>query len=202
MNFNELMQRMRDLDQPIAEEPNEGNAFSGALDAARDAGQDEFEVDGKEYKVKEDDVEECGMSPMGSMSAMKQQDNVNMNVSMNGSGAGGIRDLLDILKNLDNGGDDGADLGDLIDKMEPPMSGPREKDVIVGDSVDAGFSDATTAPNVQTKDTEYMTKDISGGFGTQQSMHPHGYQNGDNPLAMEQLVSRLDSLYQEIKSKS
>jgi hypothetical protein len=31
----------------------EGNAFSGALDAARDAGKSEFEVDGKSYKVKE-----------------------------------------------------------------------------------------------------------------------------------------------------
>jgi len=31
----------------------EGNAFSGALDAARDAGQSEFEVDGKTYKVQE-----------------------------------------------------------------------------------------------------------------------------------------------------
>ena len=31
----------------------EGNAFSGALDAARDAGQSKFEVDGKTYKVRE-----------------------------------------------------------------------------------------------------------------------------------------------------
>ena len=31
----------------------EGNAFSGALDAARDAGKSEFEVDGKTYKVQE-----------------------------------------------------------------------------------------------------------------------------------------------------
>lgn len=31
----------------------EGNAFSGALDAARDAGKSEFEVDGKSYKVQE-----------------------------------------------------------------------------------------------------------------------------------------------------
>jgi hypothetical protein len=32
---------------------DEGNAFSGALDAARDAGKGEFKVGGKEYKVKE-----------------------------------------------------------------------------------------------------------------------------------------------------
>ena len=57
MNFNELFQKMRELDQPVTEEPNEGNAFSGALDAAKDAGKDEFEVDGKTFQVKEDDVD-------------------------------------------------------------------------------------------------------------------------------------------------
>lgn len=38
---------------PVKEDPNEGNAFSGALDAAKDAGKDEFEVDGNTYAVKE-----------------------------------------------------------------------------------------------------------------------------------------------------
>ena len=41
----------------------EGNEFSGALDAAREAGEEEFEVDGKKYKVNE-----CSdMSPMTSV---------------------------------------------------------------------------------------------------------------------------------------
>lgn len=38
------------------EEPNEGNEFSGELVKARRAGQDEFEVDGKTYPVKEDEM--------------------------------------------------------------------------------------------------------------------------------------------------
>ena len=38
----------------IDEDPNEGNEFSGALKKAKDAGEDEFEVDGKKYKVKEE----------------------------------------------------------------------------------------------------------------------------------------------------
>lgn len=37
----------------VTEEPNEGNEFSGALAKAKAAGQDEFEVGGKRYKVKE-----------------------------------------------------------------------------------------------------------------------------------------------------
>jgi len=196
MNFQELYRRIEALDRPVNEEPNEGNAFSGALDAAKDAGQDEFDVDGKTFQVKEDDVEECGMD-MPSM-ASKQPDNVSMNLSMNGSGAGGIKDLLDILRNIENSDDsEGDDLGDLIGQMDSPSSG--KKDVIVGDSIDGEFSNATTEPNPEYKDTDYMTKDISGGFGTQQTMHPHGYQNADNPLAMETLKSKLSNLYQEVK---
>ena len=37
----------------LDEEPNEGNEFAHELKKARDAGKDEFEVDGKKYKVKE-----------------------------------------------------------------------------------------------------------------------------------------------------
>jgi len=56
-------------------EPNEGNAFSGALAAAKSSGEDKFNVDGKEYDVKEGDEEmseeeecdECG-------SEMKEED--------------------------------------------------------------------------------------------------------------------------------
>ena len=52
-----------------------------------------------------DIIEECGMTPMSS--PMPQQDNVSMNVSMNGSGAGGIRDLMSILKNIEDTGEQG-----------------------------------------------------------------------------------------------
>ena len=37
----------------MVEAPNEGNEFSGNRKKAMDAGEDEFEVDGKKYKVKE-----------------------------------------------------------------------------------------------------------------------------------------------------
>lgn len=45
--------KMKKEEQELDEEPNEGNEFSGALKKAKDAGEDEFEVDGKKYKVKE-----------------------------------------------------------------------------------------------------------------------------------------------------
>ncbi len=48
----------------IDEDPNEGNEFSGALAQAKKDGKDEFEVDGKVYKVKGDGVEEGRMSDL------------------------------------------------------------------------------------------------------------------------------------------
>jgi len=47
------------------------------------------------------------------MGAPKQQDSVTMNVSMNGSGAGGIRDLLSVLKDIQDGPADDMGTGDM-----------------------------------------------------------------------------------------
>ena len=204
MNFNELFQKMRELDQPVTEEPNEGNAFSGALDAAKDSGQDEFEVDGKTFQVKEDDVEECGM-PMP-MSSPKQQDNVTMNISMNGSGAGGIRDLMDILRDIEDGPDDGGhdmdgEMGIIIDKMAGD-DGDSGMPLIGMDEAEAGgFDQASTTPDETYQDTEYMTKDLAGGINGPKTMYKHSYRQGDNPMAMETLTNRLSNLYQEVKSR-
>lgn len=43
------------VDEAYDDDMEEGNAFTGALDAAKDAGKDEFKVDGKTYKVTESD---------------------------------------------------------------------------------------------------------------------------------------------------
>lgn len=103
MDFHQLLQRMQELDQPVPEtqmieEPNEGNEFSGALAAAKAAGQDEFEVDGKKYKVKEDgSFEECGMEPM-SMNAPKEDGPPpSMSVNINAQGMDDISDLMQLL---------------------------------------------------------------------------------------------------------
>ena len=191
MNFNELFQKMRELDQPVTEEPNEGNAFSGALDAAKDAGKDEFEVDGKTFQVKEDDVEECGMGPMPSMN-QEQQDTVTMNLSMNGSGSGGIRDLLDILKNID--GNDGSDeqLGKLMGKMD--------KEPIIGD-VDMPMDEYANSP-----DEVYGT--VGDVTQTGNDIHSKGAEapkvnGGGNPFGVdEELINRLARMYESIKEST
>ena len=57
------------------------------------------------------DVEECGdmmALPMGlGHEHSGQEDSVTMSVSMNGSGDGGIRDLMNILKGIENVGEIG-----------------------------------------------------------------------------------------------
>lgn len=119
MNFNELMARMRELDQPVpevqvAEEPNEGNEFSGALEKARAAGQDEFEVDGKKYKVKEDgSVEECPMSsaPMSS-EATPNTPPPSMSVNINAQGMDDIGELMKLLTKVNP---------DMINQKDAPM---------------------------------------------------------------------------------
>lgn len=182
MNFQELISKLHELDQSVTEEPNEGNAFSGALDAAKASGKDEFEVDGKKYKVKEDgSVEECGMDMMPSKMP-GQQDSVNMNVSLNASGSGGIKDLMDILRNIEQGKGDDHDHG-----MDMPMA-------IAMDNLSS--EEFANEP-------DEMYSDIDSVTGTGGDLHSKGIEapaanGGGNPMPLK---ARLESLYNEIKQR-
>ena len=197
MNFQELLQKLNEIENPIQEEPNEGNLFTGNLAAARAAGKDQADLDGDGdmEKVREDDVEECGMGPMSPMDN-KQQDNVSMSVNMNGSGSGGIKDLLDILRNLENGGDAGGDLEKMIGKMDHP-----EKEPLVG-SGDVGMAEFANSPeDTGTADPVYASVDSMTPSGDDLHRAKGAYratQLGDNPMAIQE---RLDRLYQEIKQR-
>jgi hypothetical protein len=135
------------------------------------------------------DVEECGLPGMSNMpsgmmgtSAPKQQDNVTMNVSMNGSGAGGIRDLLNVLKDIQGG-----------PEVEPHHDQDAEHDVLVGDSYD-------NAPNE-------VTLDMDAVIPTGNDIHSKGREaekvnGGGNPFNVdESLVNHLSNLYNEVKSR-
>lgn len=136
-------------------------------------------------------VAECGDMPGDMMHPPKQQDNVTMNVSMNGSGTGGIKDLMDILKNIESGGHDHQDAAVLV--------GDRE----IGEEVDdGGFGDATTSPNE-------VTLDIDSVIPTGDDLHSHGgnevekVNGGGNPYTNvgESLQRHLHDLYTEVKSR-
>jgi hypothetical protein len=206
MNFNELFQKMRELDAPVAEELKGGQK---KLDVDKDGDIEADDLaDLRAKKVDEEIVDECGMDMPMPMSSPKQQDNVTMNISMNGSGAGGIRDLMDILRDIENGPQDSGDgmddeMGIIIDKMAGDEEG-HEVPLIGMDEAEAGgFDQASTTPDETYQDTEYMTKDLAGGINGPKDMYKHSYRQGDNPMAMtmEALTNRLSNLYQEVKSR-
>ena len=203
MNFNELFQKMRELDAPVAEELKGGQK---KLDQDKDG---DIEADDlkalRDKKVDEELVDECGMD-MPSMSSPKQQDNVTMNISMNGSGAGGIRDLMNLLRDLEDGPDGGNgmddEMGVIIDKMAGD-EGDSEMPLIGMDETEGGgFDQASTTPNPQ-------TAPLGSAFPTGNDISSHGgnerpkVNGGGNPYAMaaEGLIPKLSSLYQEVKSR-
>ena len=145
--------------------------------------------------VGEENVEECGLPgmsnmPSGMMGTPKQQDNVTMNVSMNGSGAGGIRDLMGILKNIENGGEEPTDVPHHDDEIVVGM----EEEQPTG-----RFDSATTRPDEETQPISAVLKkgpDLHGNMGDhrpRQAGLPHAQ--------MENLVSHLSTLYQEVKGR-
>jgi hypothetical protein len=157
--------------------------------------KDDIELTSKDQLlVGEENVEECGLPgmsnmPSGMMGSPKQQDNVTMNISMNGTGAGGIRDLMGILKNIENGG-------------EEPAHHAHGDEIVIGmgeEQVTGGFDSATTEPNPETQPTSAVLPkgpDIHGNMGDhrpRQAGLPHAQ--------MENLVSHLSTLYQEVKGR-
>ena len=129
-------------------------------------------------------MDECGDMPMpGAMAHSDQADSVTMNISMNGSGKGGIKDLMDILKNIEDGpSDSGAEIviGSNIDDMEHPF-----------DEVYANEPDT----EVQPIDAVIPTGNDLSSKGAEAPK----VNGGGNPMTMESLKSQLDRLYQEIK---
>jgi hypothetical protein len=195
MNFNELMQRMRDIDTnaPIAEVSEGGCGMPSAM---------------------------MGMNPMPP-EPMKQQDSVTMNVSMNGAGAGGIRDLMAILKNIDN-----------VDSS-PPLSNPSmsmDRDEIDMDMEPERFGDDDMEVMLKKKsgmdmipiDDDYenepdeMYGNMDSVTGKGDDLHSKSAEapkvnGGGNPMKVTSgetfklpsgdLKIRLESLYQDIKSR-
>jgi hypothetical protein len=158
MNFQDLYKKIKSIDE-TGSMPAQSNAETPLMG--------------------EEDIEECGgmpsMGPMSSMSS-KQQDNVTMNVSMNGSGAGGIRDLMAILKNIEQGSDD------------------SETDMVVG------LEQYANSPNEQTAGVDAVTP--TGDDLHSKGSEAEKVNGGGNPMqkgVSESLLTQLTSLYTEVK---
>ena len=123
---------------------------------------------------------ECGGMEMPSQP--KQQDNVTMNVSMNGSGAGGIKNLMNILRNIEQGAS--HDGGDVV--------------LGVGETQDGGFGDATTSPDPQVAGIAAMTR--TGNDLASKGKEAPKMNGGGNPM-QEALARKLSAHYNEVKSR-
>ena len=236
MNFNQLFQKMRELDQPVAEEKQADKDYDG--DGEVESGKDEY-MDSRDKAIKQamgnDDevdesydtvenldqlvdevqaeVDECGLPGMSNMPSdmmgmsNKQQDSVSMNLSMNGSGSGGIRDLMAILKNIESGDHSHDDIelpgmGDMDSDNKPAIM--ISKDRILGDenkqASPAGFDQASTSPDPFVFQGNFPT-DTGDDLHKPKNSYSDKPYRGDNPMAVEGIKNRLDSLYQEVKSR-
>lgn len=128
--------------------------------------------------VGEKSVEECGMP----MSSPKQSDNVTMNVTA--QGAGGIRDLMNLLRSIEQSNSDDHPVLAKIGGMEE-------------DQVDGGFRSATTEPDEQTAGIDAVTS--TGNDLASKGAEAPKVNGGGNPFVKEGLLAELNSLYQEVK---
>jgi hypothetical protein len=139
---------------------------------------------------------ECGGDMPGDIMrppTPKQSDSVTMNVSLNGSGAGGIRDLMDVLKNIQDGSEHDHDA----------MGGEPEIALAFGEEqADGGFQDATTSPEQQVGGIEMVTptgNDLAANNGDHRARQA-GLPHAQMPV-QENLVSRLQAHYASIKGE-
>lgn len=140
------------------------------------------EIDDEEFGLDE----ECGIGGP-SNSPQQQTDNVTMNVSMNGSGAGGIRDLMNVLKDIQDGPDDkdSTDAGSTVLLKQPSVSALFGKE------------NAMNSPDEQYMDIDSVINPPSNGINSPTKSYPVAA-GGDNPMALK---PRLESLYQQIKNR-
>jgi len=152
-------------------------------------------------------VEECGpMGPSGMMGMRdQQQDSVNMNLSMNGQGVGGIRDLMSILKNIETGGSADRVQPDNLELDIKSMPHPHEKPdhsehdgLVFGNDMEEEYANQP--------DEMYSTIDditnIGSNAGRGDNERPK-VNGGGNPYTAtsEGIKRQLQNLYQEVKSR-
>ena len=170
MNIQELYSKIRAIDENI-EPKDQLQGGAGASDECSDEPMNPKAVmpGGNDELL----TGECG-GMMDVPSAPKQSDSVTMNVSMNGSGAGGIKDLLDILRNLENSGGQDSD------------------DILVGIGAEETF-DNTPSP------TQVPVPDSGDDLHREKDEYKKA-NGGGNPMRMhETLVAKLSAKYDSIK---
>jgi len=190
MNLQDLMTKLKSIDEnapPVAPVHTDG---AGAVDSIE---------------------AECGM-PIAIGGAPKQQDNVTMNVSMNGSGAGGISDLMKILRNIEQSDNLDPHQHD-VSKMfaqpghaEPLMGQEEEMAETIDDDEEDWGNSVSGASGHHTHGVNAVT--FSGDdMNSKGKSSPLQRAPGTNTLreptnVSEELVNRLSQMYKAIKEDS
>lgn len=185
MNLNDLMTKLRSIEEGAPVAPVHTDA--GASDEG---------------------IEQEGIIIGGPMGAMmppeqpKQQDSVTMNVSMNGSGSGGIKDLMSILRNIEQGGI--SQHGAEHDHSEP-IFGDESMEEVIGDDEESWGNSMKGATGHHTHGVDAVT--FSGDdMNSKGKISPVSRAPGTNPLREpsqfdESLVQKLQNLYNEVKTR-
>ena len=137
-------------------------------------------------------VEECGEMPVHAHN--EQPDNITMNIAMNGQGEGGIRSLMNILRDLESEAEDSDDAVMVVGD-----SAEHETDMAeVVDTGDKEFGNSMMgAPGPEVKGIPAVTATGNDLASTGGKKYPK-VNGAENPMA-EGLVDRLSQMYQEIK---
>jgi hypothetical protein len=80
-------------------------------------------------------------------------------------------------------GEDDDIMGHLNKELKP-FDDQQAKDKEQEEASPAGFDQASTSPDPEFKDADYMLNKLAGGLNKPKTMTKHGYQQGDNPMAM------------------
>jgi len=161
----------------------------------------------KLQRINEGSIPECGedMSSMlpGIMhkdEPQKQADNVNMTINISGQGAGGLRDLMDILRDIEDGGSDADDqmmVGGSIDQLFGKSEEEPEHELI-GD----GFENApigADGPHTFPQDT-LMKIGSNDGRGDNEAPKVNG--GGQPHNISENLIKELHAHYADVKNRA
>jgi hypothetical protein len=173
----------------------------------------------------EEGIEVIGgpMPIVGHADTPKQQDSINMNVSLNGSGAQGVKDLMSILRDIENGVDKDIEpdhdqdpndaeveplLGDMMDAMtqeEPTDHGVEHEEGVEEEMGD----DGETWGNSAHGDSGAHVHGIDAVTATGNDMHKGtkgvpAFSPGNNTMIHynESLSAKLKAMYEEIKGES
>ena len=198
MNFQNLINKIGKLDQPVTQLKEQAEfKFSNDMD---------LNAVKKLSGLKESEIAECGMGPMGIMGSPSTPP-VTMNVSLNASGTENIRDLMNLLKGADGEGNAVAGPVGVIsvsgnDHVEPDadnFGGPSDDDA---DNLELEVDEVlANSPNEQYGSVSDMTDAGSNdGLGDNEAKKVNG---GGNPYdqVSEGLMAQLQNLYTEIKNR-